>query len=307
MKIYNNKLKESWIIDRIIDEWTLYNKDIVTKNLFNSDIIWIIANWKLKGVPKVYLKNKKVVASIYHIDFENFKQEDEKNFYKLDKYVDYYHVISLKTKEQLQKLTTKRIYSIPFWVNQNHFFHISNKTELRKKYGFSKNDYILGSFQRDTEGSDLKSPKLIKGPDIFVELVKKINHKNPNLKVLLAGTRRQYIINMLKQENIKFTYFEMVDFVILNELYNLLDLYLVTSRLEGGPQAILESAVTKTPILSTDVGVASEILHENAIFSPNSFELSQPMTEYAYKKSREFLIPSGIDKFRRMFEDVYES
>ena len=90
--------------------------------------------------------------------------------------------------------------------------------------------------------------------------MKKINHKNPNLKVLLAGTRRQYIINMLKQENIKFTYFEMVDFVILNELYNLLDLYLVTSRLEGGPQAILESAVTKTPILSTDVGVASEIL-----------------------------------------------
>ena len=114
MKIYNNKLKESWIIDRIIDEWTLYNKDIVTKNLFNSDIIWIIANWKLKGVPKVYLKNKKVVASIYHIDFENFKQEDEKNFYKLDKYVDYYHVISLKTKEQLQKLTTKEFIASHF-------------------------------------------------------------------------------------------------------------------------------------------------------------------------------------------------
>ena len=121
MKIYNNKLKESWIIDRIIDEWTLYNKDIVTKNLFNSDIIWIIANWKLKGVPKVYLKNKKVVASIYHIDFENFKQEDEKNFYKLDKYVDYYHVISLKTKEQLQKLTTKRIYSIHFGKSKSFF------------------------------------------------------------------------------------------------------------------------------------------------------------------------------------------
>ena len=80
MKIYNNKLKESWIIDRIIDEWTLYNKDIVTKNLFNSDIIWIIANWKLKGVPKVYLKNKKVVASIYHIDFENFKKKMKKIF-----------------------------------------------------------------------------------------------------------------------------------------------------------------------------------------------------------------------------------
>ena len=31
---------------------------------------------------------------------------------------------------------------------------------------------LVGSFQRDTEGSDLISPKLIKGPDIFIEIVK---------------------------------------------------------------------------------------------------------------------------------------
>ena len=47
--------------------------------------------------------------------------------------------------------------------------------------------------------------------------------------------------------------------VKLNKLYNILDLYIVSSRIEGGPQAILESSITKTPILSTDVGVASEI------------------------------------------------
>ena len=30
----------------------------------------------------------------------------------------------------------------------------------------------------------------------------------------------------------------------------MLDMYIVSSRLEGGPQAILESALTKTPIIS---------------------------------------------------------
>ena len=59
---------------------------------------------------------------------------------------------------------------------------LNNKNLLRKKFGFNKM-ILIGSFQRDTEGKDLTSPKLIKGPDIFVEIVKKISLKNPNLKV----------------------------------------------------------------------------------------------------------------------------
>ena len=43
----------------------------------------------------------------------------------------------------------------------------------------------------------------------------------------------------------------MTNFKMLNELYNVLDLYLVTSRIEGGPQALVECGQTKTPILST--------------------------------------------------------
>ena len=64
----------------------------------------------------------------------------------------------------------------------------------------------------------------------------------------------------------------MVDFKILNELYNCLDLYIVTSRIEGGPQAILECGITKTPIISTDVGVASEILAKESIFEMNNLK-----------------------------------
>ena len=55
-----------------------------------------------------------------------------------------------------------------FWINQKNWFNIEDKEFLRDKYQISINDYIVGSFQRDTEGFDLKSPKLIKGPDIFI-------------------------------------------------------------------------------------------------------------------------------------------
>ena len=307
MKIYTNKIKESWIIDRVTKEWNQQNSDLITKKIKESDIIWIIANWVWRKVPKKYLQNKKVVVSVYHIDFDSFDEEEEKNFYELDQYVHTYHVISLKTKEQLQKLTNKKIISIPFWINQKNYFYIDDKKELREKLGFSTSDFLVGSFQRDTEGHDLKSPKLIKGPDIFLNIVSEMNKKNENLKVVLSGTRRQYLINELNKINVEYKYFEMADLELLNNLYNILDLYLVTSRLEGGPQAILESAITKTPIISTDVGVASEILHHDSIFEPEFYHNAKPNTEYAFQKSYEYIIPEGMKKFRAMFKEIYEN
>ena len=306
MKIYTNKINESWIIDRVIDEWKSNNDEITSKSIEDADIVWIISNWTWKKIRIKYLKEKKVVASIYHIDFDNFNKKDEKNFYKMDQYVDLYHLISLKTKEQLKRLTNKKITSIPFWVNQKNLFYIENKSSLRKKYGFSEDDYIIGSFQRDTEGSDLVSPKLIKGPDIFIDLVNRLNN-NQNIRILLAGTRRQYVINKLKELGINYKYFEMVQIDQLNEFYNILDLYLVSSRLEGGPQAVLECAVTKTPIISTDVGVASEILHPNSIYSLETFENAKPMVEYAYENSKKYTLPDGMKNFIDMFRDIYES
>ena len=77
--------------------------------------------------------NKKVVCSIYHIDEAKFSTEDLIEFDERDKYVDFYHVISLKTKQQLEKLTKKKIISIPFWVNQDIWFPIENKQDEKVK------------------------------------------------------------------------------------------------------------------------------------------------------------------------------
>ena len=304
MKIYVNKVKENWIIDRVRKDWYKYKKDISTHFISRSEIIWILSPWVWKTIPQKYLKEKKILCSHYHFDFENF---DEKDFNELDTFVDQYHVISQKTKNQLTTLTDKKITSIPFWINQNKFYYIENKINLRYKLGFKIDDYLIGSFQRDTESKDLSSPKLIKGPDIFLEIVNNIYQKNRNMKVVLAGKNRQFLISEFEKLNIPYSYFEMVNASKLNELYNILDLYLVTSRIEGGPQAILEASITRTPILSTDVGVASEILHKNSIFHINEFSKSTPNVEYAYQNSLEYVIPSGLNKFDSIFNEIYES
>ncbi len=306
MKIFISNLNESWIIDRMKEEFSTYNPDIVTNDIKNCDIIWIIAPWMWKKIPKRYLKSKTVICSVHHLEKKDFLGNQLKDFYKRDKYVDFYHTISNKSKEEIQKLTTKKIVSIPFWINENIFFSIDDKTRLRSKYSLPKESLIIGSFQRDTEGKDLKSPKLIKGPDQFVKIAKSFSEKNNNLLVLLAGYRRQYLIKNLEQENINYRYIEMVDFEILNELYNCLDLYIVSSRIEGGPQAILECAITKTPIISTDVGVASEILSNESIFNMDNFEKAKPNVKFAYNNAIENSLENGMKKYRNMFEEIFK-
>ena len=99
----------------------------------------------------------------------------------------------------------------------------------------------------------------------------------------------------------------MVSFKELNELYNLLDLYIVSSRYEGGPQAIMECALNKTPLISTDVGIASEVLSEESIFDMSTFKNAIPNVEFAYQKVQQYTIPEGFVKFNKLFKELYEN
>tara|TARA_B100000700_G_C15037840_1_gene853655 strand:+ start:1873 stop:2790 length:918 start_codon:yes stop_codon:yes gene_type:complete len=304
MKIYLNEANESWVVDRFRKEWIENNLDSVTENIEEADIVWIIAPWTWKKINKKHLKNKKVVCTIHHIDFEKFNNKEKKNFYKRDKYVDTYHAISTKTEEQIRSLTDKDIETIPFWINQNIFYEIKNKNTLRSKFNLNTESFIVGSFQRDTEGKDLISPKLSKGPDRFIEILIELNKKNKNIEVLLTGKRRDYLIKNLKKNKIPYIYHEMITFEQLNELYNCIDLYIVASRVEGGPQAILECAITKTPIISTDVGIASKILHESSIFTMENFSTAKPSESYAYKNSIKYKIPEWFNNFENLFKSM---
>ena len=304
MKIYINSPKESWVVDRFVKEWKENNKNISTNLLSKADLIWIISPWTWKKLSKKHLSSKKVICTIHHIDDKKFNIEE---FSELDKLVDRYHIISKKTENTLKQLTKKDIFYSPFWIDSKKFFNIKDNQSLRKKFNLKDNDFAIGSFQRDTEGSDNKSPKLEKGPDNFLEIIKNLDYENKNLKVVLTGKRRNYIINKLNELKISFEYFQMVDNKRLNELYNSLDLYIVASRVEGGPQSILECALSKTPIISTDVGVANQILSDKSIFTMKEYRNAKPNVEHAYREVQKYIIPKGFESFINFFEDVYES
>jgi glycosyltransferase involved in cell wall biosynthesis len=126
--------------------------------------------------------------------------------------------------------------------------------------GIPEDKIIIGSFQKDGNGwGQGNEPKLIKGPDIFCDVVEKLNRKIP-VHILLTGPARGYVKNRLKKSNIGFTHIFLKNYLDIPKYYAVLDLYLITSRAEGGPKAIGESMASGVPIISTKVGMAPDYI-----------------------------------------------
>lgn len=265
---------ENWVCDRFANEWNEFEK----QNPIEQNLFWLQADWTWNhydlamcaGFGSQSTGKLGIVRSIHHIVPWKLTEKDIADYLYVDRYVAAYHFPSPITAREVHRLipaiATKPYFVAPFWVNVDIWKPSGkNKEELRRKYKIGAEDIVIGSFQRDTEGHDLKSPKLEKGPDIFCDYVEGmfediVKNKRRILRVLLSGWRRQYVISRLEHYGIPYVYVELPTIDVINELYEILDLYVVASRVEGGPQAIFECATKNVPIISSNVGGAKFIL-----------------------------------------------
>jgi hypothetical protein len=295
--------EKSWICKRLVDEWICKNKEIYTDNIDEAGIIWLMSYFMYKQIPKDKIKNKTVVTTIHHIVPNKWnKMKDQ--IREIDNLTTYYHSICDITTQVLQTYTRKYIITCPFWEN----FDIWKKSTLDKKnikenLDIPINKFLIGSFQRDTEGNSIKNkryePKLEKGPDILFDVIKDIN-KTKQVCVILGGFRRDYIIKKLNEVKIPYKLFENVDQNIINNIYQCLDLYIVGSRIEGGPRSIYECAITKCPIISTKVGIAYNILASKSIFSQKdymTYKHIEPDVNIAFENVQKYNMNNYMDTF----------
>jgi glycosyltransferase involved in cell wall biosynthesis len=134
------------------------------------------------------------------------------------------------------------------------------RNAARGQLGIPKDAVCIGSFQKDGVGWNAGlEPKLIKGPDIFLRSVERLAGQH-RVFVLLTGPARGYVKNGLDQLGIPYHHMYLSNYQEIAAYYQCLDLYLVTSRDEGGPKALLESMATGVPVVSTKVGMAPDIM-----------------------------------------------
>lgn len=305
MKVYIHGPRESWIVDRYKQEFCKDNLDIVTEDPRSADIIWLLADWTWNQFPLEFLASKKVLTTVFHICPENSGDQ----FKALASVTDHFHAASIWTKEEILKLgVNKPITTSLMWCDED-YWKSEDKGTARKKLNLPQGKFLVGSFQRDTQGNDLVSPKLIKGPDIFCDYVEFLKKKNDDVEVLLGGWRRQYVQSRLERAGIKYHYFEMAPLDFLKDMYNSLDLYVVGSRIEGGPNALFECGMTKTPIISTRVGVSPELLHQDSLareYSGESLLQCKPNVDFHWGKMQECKKKLAFSRFRSVLKSLLQ-
>jgi glycosyltransferase involved in cell wall biosynthesis len=127
----------------------------------------------------------------------------------------------------------------------------------------------------------------------------KMFRNNSNVHILLGGWRRQYLISRLEDANVPYTYFERASQEVLRELYQCADLYIITALCEGGPQALIECGLMNTPVITTPVGIAEQVLPASSI------NLNVALATPAIPNVEHMKLPHGINQYEEFFQKVY--
>lgn len=162
-----------------------------------------------------------------------------------------------------QGIPQEKIVYIPLGVDLIRFKWPSenDRVKCRNDLGIPDGVTCIGSFQKDGNGwGEGLEPKLIKGPDIFLKAVETIFQTQKNIIVLLTGPGRGYIKKGLDAIGVPYIHHYVNNYQEIVNYYYALDLYLITSRVEGGPMSLLECWATGVPIISTRMGMPADLI-----------------------------------------------
>lgn len=156
-----------------------------------------------------------------------------------------------------------KVFLIPIGINLSYFK--PRTTELRrrarKKHNVPDDAVVVGSFQKDGVGwGKGMEPKWPKGPEVFLNAIAILKEHIPKLFVLLSGPARGFVKEGLRKMNVPYYHSFLKNYPDIASLYHCLDVYIVASREEGGPKAVLESMACGVPLVTTRVGQAEDLV-----------------------------------------------
>lgn len=249
-------------------------------------------------IGKNGLKHKKgsnhFILSWFHIS--DADQYRTKHISLLNQGVDFVHTAAQITEDKLVQhgMNSEKIIRIGLDVNLKLFHPIDSnkKVALLNKLGLPTDKILVGSFQKDGNGwGEGLEPKLIKGPDIFCDVIQNIAKDYP-IHVVLTGPARGYVKNRLSLAGIPYTHVYLKKYTEVAEYFQSIDLYLITSREEGGPKALLESMATGIPLISTAVGMVPDVIEDGI----NGFITETNNTPLLIQKTRDLLKNKALEK-----------
>jgi glycosyltransferase involved in cell wall biosynthesis len=164
-------------------------------------------------------------------------------------------------------IAPEKVFRIPIGINLSWFRAqtAESRKSARAKLGLPASAAVVGSFHKDGSGwGEGMEPKPIKGPDVLLRTLELLKPRVKNLWVLLSGPARGYVKAGLERLGIPYRHVVVRRYPDVGELYQAIDAYVVASRQEGGPKAVLEAMASGVPLVTTRVGQAMDLVRHGA-------------------------------------------
>jgi len=244
------------VIKRLVDEIKKNQYDIIHCHGARANLIAMFLSRKV---------NKPFITTI-HSDFNlDFKD----NFYKrivyttLNKWAlkkfDYYIAISDAFKDMLvdRGFSHEEIFTVYNGIDMNTPLENINKEDFYNRFGIdSKNKIFVGIIARLDK---------VKDHETFLKAAKEVVDINSSVEFILAGEgndekKLKTLVNELGiKNNVHFVGFLKDQY----SFYNSIDINVLTSISESFPYAVLEGALMKKPVITTNVGGLSQLVEDD--------------------------------------------
>lgn len=223
-----------------------------------------------------------------------------------------------------QGVGPEKVVHIPLGVDAQTFRPPApaERAAARARLGIPEGAICIGSFQKDSPGWDNSSREMkwIKGPDVLADALERLAGQY-RLFVLLTSPARGYLISRLERAGIPYRHDVLASPAELPPYYHALDLYLITSRDEGGPMSLLEAMASGVPVVSTRMGMPKDVIRhgENGMLAEiedvdglvesvcrllDAPELAGRIAQAARETVRAYDWPLIADKYARMLYNL---
>jgi glycosyltransferase involved in cell wall biosynthesis len=154
----------------------------------------------------------------------------------------------------------ERVVCIPYGVDATRFMppEGNERTLVRQSLGIPSDATVVGFFAKFSSNEQDR-----KGTDIFATAVRLLGRDVPSLVVLIIGPGWDALVAELTASGIKCVWLPFVrNASRMPSMYQALDFYWVTARIEGGPVTLLEAMSAGVCCISTPVGLAKELVDD---------------------------------------------